>query len=129
VKPAVRGIQDQGVMANVKHFINNNQETDRGSFPELSAMDAIVDERTEWEVLAVLTRHTLAPGRLGNVRCSHRLRLLRLQMYLQPFIGAVEAGVATFMCSCAHHNHRCFSFRRLWMRLVTRVHRGLCPCR
>ena len=27
--PAVRGIQSQRVIANAKHYVNNNQETDR----------------------------------------------------------------------------------------------------
>ncbi len=34
----------QGVIANVKHYINNNQETNRGT------VSANVDERTEHEV-------------------------------------------------------------------------------
>ena len=40
VQPAVRGIQSQGVIANAKHFINNNQETNR------TTVSAEVDERT-----------------------------------------------------------------------------------
>ena len=44
--PAVVGIQSQGVIANAKHFVNNNQETDR------SGGNEVVDERTRWEVSA-----------------------------------------------------------------------------
>ena len=41
---AVRGIQGQGVVANAKHWVNNNQETNRMTVNE------IVDERTRFEV-------------------------------------------------------------------------------
>ena len=41
---AVRGIQSQGVIANAKHWVNNNQETNR------TTVNEIVDERTQFEV-------------------------------------------------------------------------------
>jgi beta-glucosidase len=50
-------------MANAKHYVNNNQETDR------TRINEVVDERTQWE------------------------------LYMPPFIGAIEAGVQSFMCS------------------------------
>ena len=40
----VRGIQSQGVVANAKHWVNNNQETDRHYISEN------VDERTQFEL-------------------------------------------------------------------------------
>ncbi|EDQ91629.1 uncharacterized protein MONBRDRAFT_6569 [Monosiga brevicollis MX1] len=43
-RAVVQGIQDQGIIANPKHFINNNQETDR------HAVSENVDERTEMEI-------------------------------------------------------------------------------
>lgn len=63
VQPLVQGIQSQGVIANAKHWVENNQETNRDTVSEN------VDERT---------RH---------------------ELYYQPFYGAVEAGVGSFMCS------------------------------
>ena len=42
--PIVSGIQSQGVIANAKHYVNNNQETNRNSVLE------IVDERTRFEM-------------------------------------------------------------------------------
>jgi beta-glucosidase len=44
VQPAITGIQSQGVIANAKHYINNNHETNRMNVSE------IVDRRTRWEV-------------------------------------------------------------------------------
>ena len=44
VKPLIKGIQDQHVIANAKHFVNNNQETDRSDVSEN------VDERTRYEI-------------------------------------------------------------------------------
>ena len=41
---AVRGIQKQGVIANAKHWVNNNQETNR------TTVNEIVNERTRFEV-------------------------------------------------------------------------------
>jgi hypothetical protein len=43
-QPAVSGIQSQKVIANAKHFVNNNQETNRNTVLE------IVDERTRFEM-------------------------------------------------------------------------------
>merc|ERR1719460_1739160 len=47
VGPAIQGIQSTGVVANAKHWIQNNQETDRGP---IAGVDAVVDERTQWEI-------------------------------------------------------------------------------
>ena len=63
VGPIIKGIQSQGVVANAKHWVQNNQETNRATVNE------VVDERTQHE------------------------------LYYQPFEGAVEAGVGSFMCS------------------------------
>jgi len=62
-QPAIKGIQSQGVVANAKHYVLNNQETNRNNVSELA------DERT------------------------------RFEMYYQPFMGAIEAGVGSMMCS------------------------------
>ena len=40
----IKGIQDNNVVANAKHYIMNNQETNRGAVSEL------VDERTRFEM-------------------------------------------------------------------------------
>merc|ERR1712048_686465 len=40
----VDGVQSQGVAATLKHWIFNNQETNRGDY------DAIVDDKTAWEL-------------------------------------------------------------------------------
>ncbi len=65
VQPAVQGIQSQGVIANAKHYVLNNQETNRVSVSDNA------DERT------------------------------RFEMYYLPFLGAVEAGVGSFMVAFA----------------------------
>ncbi len=68
---AIRGIQDRGVMATVKHFVANEQEHFRQPFewglPH--ALSANIDDRTLHE------------------------------LYAWPFGDAVKAGVASIMCS------------------------------
>jgi beta-glucosidase len=44
VRSAIKGIQAEGVIANAKHWIHNNQETNRDK------VSAHVDERTRHEV-------------------------------------------------------------------------------
>ena len=44
VGPAIEGIQSEGVVANAKHYVNNNQETDR------TTDTAVLSERTEFEI-------------------------------------------------------------------------------
>ena len=44
VGPIVEGIQSNGVMANAKHFLNNNQETER------MRSTSAVSERAQWEL-------------------------------------------------------------------------------
>lgn len=63
VQPLVRSLQENGVIANAKHWVENNQETNRDK------VSSNVDERTRYE------------------------------LYYQPFYGAVEADVGSFMCS------------------------------
>ena len=48
VGPVIEGIQSQNVIANAKHWVNNNQETNRQSSTKSDSAD--VDERTEFEI-------------------------------------------------------------------------------
>jgi len=77
--PYVQGVQSEQVLAVMKHFIGNSQETNRNS------VDSIIDERTLWEV------------------------------YYPPFIAAVDAGVASAMCSYNKINgeHACGNSQNL----------------
>lgn len=85
VNPVISGIQSQNVIANVKHFAMNNQETNRNS------MSSNVDERTRFEmyyppfegaveadvgsaVSAAESQTKHAAGSLG-VRHSHQRRV------------------------------------------------------
>eukprot|EP00040_Diaphanoeca_grandis_P016729 m.86681 g.86681 ORF g.86681 m.86681 type:complete len:826 (-) comp25989_c0_seq1:109-2586(-) len=49
IQPVVTGIQSQGVVANAKHYINNNQEGLHG-LGDRHITTAIVDERTQMEM-------------------------------------------------------------------------------
>ncbi|KAK4061828.1 CAZyme family GH3 [Trichoderma harzianum] len=67
----IKGIQDQGVMATIKHFIANEQEHFRQAWEWVlpNALSSNIDDRTMHEV------------------------------YAWPFGDAVKAGVASVMCS------------------------------
>ena len=64
VQPAVKGIQDQGVIANVKHYVNNNQETNRNSVSEN------VDERTRFEMYYPPFKGGVEAN-VGSMMCSY----------------------------------------------------------
>ncbi|KAI9722560.1 MAG: hypothetical protein M1828_004555 [Chrysothrix sp. TS-e1954] len=67
----VRGIQDEGVMATIKHLVGNEQEHFRqaGEWGNTDAMSSNMDDRTLHEV------------------------------YAWPFADSIRAGVASLMCS------------------------------
>jgi beta-glucosidase len=61
---AVTGIQSQGVIANAKHYVNNNQETNRNTVLE------IVDERTRYEMYLPPFEGAVQAN-VGSVMCSY----------------------------------------------------------
>lgn len=61
----VRGIQSTGVMANVKHFVANEQETDRGSINE------IVPERSLQEIYLAPFEAAIKEGHAASVMCAY----------------------------------------------------------
>ncbi len=63
-KAFVTGIQSQGVIANAKHFVDNNQESHRFSFT------ANVDERTQFEMYYPPFRGAIDVG-VGSIMCSY----------------------------------------------------------
>ncbi|KAI5369394.1 putative glycoside hydrolase, family 3, glycoside hydrolase family 3 domain, immunoglobulin [Septoria linicola] len=83
VDPAVRGLQEN-VVACVKHFIGNEQETNRNPFAQ--------------GLLAPLgvNLNTSVSSNIDD-RPMHEL-------YLSPFYDAVRAGVGSVMCSYQHIN-------------------------
>ncbi len=59
------GIQSQGVIATVKHYAANNQETDR------MTVSADIDERTLHEIYGKPFELAVRQGRPGSVMCSY----------------------------------------------------------
>lgn len=64
VQPVIKGIQSQKVVANAKHYINNNQETNRGAVSEE------VDERTRFEMYYPAFAGAVEAG-VGSIMCSY----------------------------------------------------------
>mmetsp|Transcript_9552 Transcript_9552/g.18119 ORF Transcript_9552/g.18119 Transcript_9552/m.18119 type:complete len:717 (+) Transcript_9552:36-2186(+) len=64
VQPVIKGIQSQKVVANAKHYILNNQETNRGAVSEET------DERTRFEMYYPPFAGAVA-AEVGSVMCSY----------------------------------------------------------
>jgi beta-glucosidase len=61
----IQGIQSQGVIAEVKHYAANNQETNRGSINE------IIDDRTLHEIYLPQFEASVKQGGAGSVMCAY----------------------------------------------------------
>jgi beta-glucosidase len=82
VSDTVKGIQDAGVTTSVKHYIGNEQETNRNPSGDIASSSSNMDDKTIHE------------------------------LYLWPFANAVHAGAGCIMCSYNRLNNSCkfFSF-------------------
>jgi len=60
----IQGIQSQGVIGTVKHYIANNQETNRDSINE------IIDDRTIHEIYLPAFNAAVTQGHAGSVMCA-----------------------------------------------------------
>jgi len=72
--PYIRAIQDQGVIADVKHFAANNQEGQEVGGEVIGArtsVDAIVDERTLREIYLPAFEAAVKDADVGSVMCSY----------------------------------------------------------
>ena len=63
----IRGVQSQGVIATIKHFIGNNQEYDRHN------VSSEIDERTMREIYLPAFEAAVKEGRVGAVMTSYNL--------------------------------------------------------
>lgn len=79
VRETVKGIQGAGVIASLKHFIGNEQETRR------STSSMLTDD--PWD-----------PDPLQAVSANIDDKTLH-ELYLWPFVDAIDEGVANIMCS------------------------------
>jgi beta-glucosidase len=61
----IRGIQGQGVLANVKHYLGNNQETER-----MTGND-VIDERTMHEIYLPAFEAAVKDGHAASVMCAY----------------------------------------------------------
>ena len=75
----VGGVQSKGVIANAKHYVQNNQEYAR------SSVDAIVDERTHVEIYLPPFEAAVEAG-VGSVMCSYNRVTI-----VPPFAAATYA--------------------------------------
>ncbi|KAI0010234.1 glycoside hydrolase family 3 protein [Xylariaceae sp. FL0662B] len=72
---SIIGHQDAGVIANIKHYIGNEQENLRRPYHGVKAVSSNIDDRTLHE------------------------------LYLWPFMDSIRAGVASVMCSYQRVNN------------------------
>jgi beta-glucosidase len=63
--PYIKGVQSAGVLANAKHYINNDQESSRGS------VSVNVDERTNWEVYYQPFIAAVQEANVNSIMCSY----------------------------------------------------------
>ena len=107
-----RGLQDQGVIAQAKHWLLNEQEWRRNPGDEGEAMSSNVDDRTLHELYAFPFMDAVKAG-AGSVMCSYQRAnhsygcqnsklmngVLKTELGFQGFVtsdwGAQHAGVAT----------------------------------
>jgi beta-glucosidase len=61
----IQGVQDQGVIANVKHYAGNNQETNRGSIND------DIDERTLREIYLPGFEASVEQGQVWSLMCAY----------------------------------------------------------
>jgi beta-glucosidase len=61
----IEGIQDAGVLANVKHYIANNQETQRGSINE------VIDDRTLHEIYMPGFKAAVQEAHVDSIMCAY----------------------------------------------------------
>lgn len=61
----IQGIQSTGVMANVKHYVANNQETRRGSINE------IIDERALHEIYMPAFEAAIKEAHVASLMCAY----------------------------------------------------------
>jgi beta-glucosidase len=61
----IRGVQDQGVIANVKHYAGNNQERNRGSIND------DIDERTLREIYLPAFEASVTQGQVWSLMCAY----------------------------------------------------------
>ncbi|KAB5528036.1 beta-glucosidase [Coniochaeta sp. 2T2.1] len=108
----VTGIQSTGVMTSTKHFIANEQETNRNPSGNISAVSSNIDDKTMHELYLWPFQDAVRAGS-GNIMCSYnRINnsygcansktlngLLKTELGFQGFVvsdwGAQHAGVAT----------------------------------
>lgn len=64
VPELVRGVQDQGIIANAKHYLHNNQETDR------MTTNSVIDERTQAQIYLPPFEAAVSAGVL-SIMCSY----------------------------------------------------------
>ncbi|KAI1175636.1 glycoside hydrolase family 3 protein [Nemania sp. FL0916] len=108
----VQGIQSTGVITSTKHFIGNEQETNRQPEGNVASVSSNIDDKTMHEMYLWPFQDAVKAG-TGNIMCSYnRLNnsyacsnsksqngLLKTELGFQGFVvtdwGAQHAGVAT----------------------------------
>ncbi|KAI3324055.1 glycoside hydrolase family 3 protein [Xylariaceae sp. AK1471] len=108
----VQGIQSTGVITSTKHFIGNEQETNRNPEKNVTAVSANIDDKTMHELYLWPFQDAVKAG-TGNIMCSYNRvnnsygcsnsktqnGLLKTELGFQGFVvtdwGAHHAGVAT----------------------------------
>jgi beta-glucosidase len=61
----IKGVQDAGLMATVKHYLVNNQETDR------MTVNTVVDEQALHEIYLPAFKQAVTDGHVASIMCSY----------------------------------------------------------